>query len=502
MKLDEKLENIFNEYLSSPSEKILIEPFFDTNRIKYISDNITFEKGKPFILKKENIWNPELIHNKRGILLSNCYFQIRKLKNTYILLNRFQDDFKMIYGINKSVDRTYTVIWTSDDGLHFDSNNRYLLTEKHIDNHNTFINCEQCGEKKKIMLFRGRGYGLKRTDEEGFFKFDKTTGLKLEFFQPDLQTFSERNVLVSPNHMPKHKTWAGDQFDSLNSINYHSGKYFVHARVNRIDSCTSIQAHRNNKSQNKYFYRNRGVKLLIYDETFQYITTYKNHKESYCKYYLFHDFKSKEDLQEMNLVDIYVSNVTNYTNSLYNLANPVGLDATKYDWERNFFNIGLFFTPKKDQLNFFRLVKNKEVIAELKPKDYYFVNGMVESKEKTHYNFYIVKGNQIDCYQIQKDRIRCIQAKDDEGYVIMKAKANYKNLNINFETYEDGFVFCQLLEKNTTTVIGESVKMKGDFINYHVDFLPKKGGKSINLLFDYDLKIILKNSSLFSYTLT
>lgn len=504
MKLDEKLQNLFSEYISSPSEKIFIEPFFDTSRIINISDNITFEIGKPFIRKKENIWNPDLIHNEKGILLSNCYFQIRKINNTYILLNRFQNDFKARYGPNKNVDSTFTVVWTSNDGLYFDSNNRYLLTEKNVDNHNTFIACQQCGENKKIILFRGRGYGRKVTDENGFFRYDKTTGLKLEFFQPDLKTFSERNLLVSPEHMPKAKTWSGDQFDSLNSISYHSGKYFVHARMNRIDGCDSIKAQDVNKSKKcKYFHRNRGVRLLVYDETFQYISTYQNDKESYCKYYLFCEPKLKKDLQEINIVDIYVGNVTNYTNSLYNLASPIGLEATRVKEDRDFFNIGLFFTPKEDQLNFFSLIKNKEeVIPELKPKEYYFVNGMVESKEKTHYNFYIVKGNQIDCYQIQKDRLRCLKAKDDEGYVIMKSEGDYKNLNINFETYKDGFIFCQLLEKNTTTVIGESVKMKGDFINYHVDFLPKKGGKSINSLFDYDLKIILKNTCLFSYTLT
>ena len=84
------------------------------------------------------------------------------------------------------------------------------------------------------------------------------------------------------------------------------------------------------------------------------------------------------------------------------------------------------------------MIKNKEeVIPELKPKEYYFVNGMVESKEKTHYNFYIIKGNQIDCYQIQKDRLRCLKAKDDEGYVIMKSEGDYKNLNIevNFRCF-------------------------------------------------------------------
>ena len=94
MKLDGKLQNLFSEYISSPSEKIFIEPFFDTSRIINISDNITFEIGKPFIRKKENICNPDLINNEKGILLSNCYFQIRKINNTYILLNRFQNDFK------------------------------------------------------------------------------------------------------------------------------------------------------------------------------------------------------------------------------------------------------------------------------------------------------------------------------------------------------------------------------------------------------------------------
>ena len=89
--------------------------------------------------------------NEKGILLSNCYFQIRKINNTYILLNRFQNDFKPKYGPNKNVDSTSTVVWTSNDGLYFDSKNRYLLTEKNVDNHNTFIACQQCGENKKIM---------------------------------------------------------------------------------------------------------------------------------------------------------------------------------------------------------------------------------------------------------------------------------------------------------------------------------------------------------------
>lgn len=508
MILDPKLQNLFEDYLSASYNKSFIEPFFDDKRIIDKSPNIIFNKGKSFLCKKEDVWKPDKIHNKKGIHVSNCYFQIRKLNNCYLLINRYQSDFRLIHGPRTTSEKTSTIIWTSDDGLSFDSENRFIISDEDVDNHNTFFVCQQCEEGNKIMLFKGRGYGKKTTDSDRNFEFYKDTGLKLQFFQNEFKNFSSQTLVVEPSHMPKNKFWCGDLFDSLNSISYHNKKYFVHARVNRIDFLETAEAHSRNNRRKKntdYFYRNRAVKLLIYDENLHHTEIYSNHKETYCKYYDSYPYKNcKYVPNELNYVDVYIGNVFDYPNTTYNLATPTGLiyERRGNPKDRNFSNYGLFFTSKKEQLNFFRVKKNKENLPELKPEQYYFINGMVENKEKTHYNFYAVKEKkQIDCFEIQKDRFMCITSGNETGYVVMKAKTYFKTLNVNFETFEDGFIYCQLLDKESN-VVAQSVKMKGDFINYHVEFISKDEGMTLGFLYEYRLKIILNKACLFSYKLT
>jgi hypothetical protein len=510
MILDPKLQKLFKEYLSASHENTFIEPFFDDSRVLFKSENIEFKKGKSFVCKKEDVWKPDKIHNKKGINVSNCYFQIRKLNNCYLLINRYQSDFRLIHGLRSAVDKTSTIIWTSDDGLSFNSENRFIISDEHVDNHNTFFINQECPEEKenKIMLFKGRGYGIKKSDDEGKFKYYKDTGLKLQFFENELQNFSNQSLVVKPSHMPTNNFWSGDLFDSLNSINYFNKRYFVHARVNRINGLRTPDAHEANskrETDTDYFYRNRAVKLLVYDEKLTHTQIYSKHKASYCSFYKSYPYQNrKKPLTEINIVDIYVGNVFNYPDTTYNLSCPVGLCYKKGGdpEERKFFNIGLFFTSKKEQLKFYLMGGNKKVIPELEREQYYFINGMVENKENTHYNFYAVTKNQINCFEIPKDRFNCITAVNDRGYIIMKPKPTFKNLNINFETFEDdGFIYCQLMD-DEYNVVAECDKLKGDFMNYQVEFIPKNKRVSLGFIYEYKLKIVLNKACLFSYKLT
>ena len=140
-----------------------------------------------------------------------------------------------------------------------------------------------------------------------------------------------------------------------------------------------------------------------------------------------------------------------------------------------------------------------------KEQNYFFLNGMIENKEKTHYYFYIIEKEDdqiwkdacVNCYSIEKDRFRCLNCHESEGFVDIKINPNYKYLWINFETFDNGYIQCQFINENEE-IISESCKMKGNHINQLVYF----SSLEYTNLYEYTLRFRLNKANLYSYKLT
>ena len=469
--------NLCKDYVESPlSKKIHIEPFFDDKRIIKKSSNVTIEKGKDFVFEK-----------KIPVVDLTGYCSIHKMNNTFLLAYRIERNAHDIsfYGM------------TSADGLSFQSEEHFTIANKNRDNHDPYLLVQEVDDKKEVGVFRGRVY--RNSQKTGYHM---NTGLHYFKFTDNTFDFTSNpnSLLVTGEHTKPWPGTAGDQFDSLNTINYHEGLYYTHVRANSVDRFRSPDDLYNGCR------RNRGVQLVVFDKSRKRVCTGKN----ICRYW-----DSYEDDRKKEIVykDVYIGNVMKYENTEYNLSIPsimgfVGKKVVSGKPEVvKLFNLdGIYFTHKNSQLDFYRTRTTDAMFpaghVPSKEESCMSVCGMVESNDHTRYFMYLlhydvllnVNGRRIDCYSIEKDRFNCVSCMGDtEGSVEIRPPTGYETICLNFETFHDGYIFCQVLSSDGS-VISTSNKYSGNHIEQVVTF-----DTSVSDISNYTLRVCLFKAKLFSY---
>ena len=455
------IKDICNEFLNSPSSpNVFIEPFFDNENIIEKTSNVSMEIGKTFTLEKECVWKPPKgedcnIHN-------NGCFVINRINDKIILANR--------YSLDKYCDiSTLYICWTSKDGLTFDDT-KHTLLPYHRDNHDPYFHVHEDQENKFIGIFRGRAHYNRELKD-----FQENTGLHYHKFINNEFDLNVKPIIVGKdtNKNPK------DNFDSLNSINFHKDKFYSHVRINKVsewskDDCSWLG---NN-------FINRGVQLIIHDKFQQKI----EQGIQVCRYW----DSNKPNKKEIFEKDIYLPCVFNYKHTEYNLAIPNfcnhffhdSLITKKSVETKFFFPGGLFITKKNCQLHFHKIFDTNFIFNKEDNKLTHPVPGMIESNDHTKYFIYYliwftqtedkswddICNKRIECYSIEKDRFYCLSCNEDnEGFVKIKLKQNFKNMFINFETFENGYIICQLKDKDNNSIYTTN-KLIGNHLEYNTLF--------------------------------
>jgi hypothetical protein len=450
------IKKICNEFLnSSSSPKAFIEPFFDDENIIEKTNNVSIETGKTFILEKESVWKPS--EGQDCNTHNNMYFTINQINENTLLTCRYSND---TYANISSI-----VGWLSNDGLTFDNTIHEILPFDR-DNHDPYFHVHEDEKHKMIGIFRGRSYFKK------LGRHEDNTGLHYHKF-----VNNDFDLNIPPMILGRDtNSFPSDAFDSLNNINYYNDKFFSHIRINRIsdrskDDCPWLG---NN-------YLNRGVQVIIHDKLQKKI-------EKGIQVCRFWDLNKKEIFE----TDIYIPNVFNYNYTEYNFAIPTGLSICSLDGNAQgnyrarkiYYPIGLFITKKECQLNFLKIYNSNSIIKDKENQIVHFIPGMIESSDHKKYFIYYhvwftqtkeqnwddICNKRIDCYSIEKDRFHCLSCNDDrEGFVKIKLKSNFKSMFINFETFENGYIICELKDKDNN-IICTTNKVLGNHLDYNTLF--------------------------------
>ena len=454
------IKDICNKFLNSSSgPNIFIEPFFDNENIIEKTSNISMGIGKTFFLEKKSVWKaPE---GEDCNTHTNMFFTINKINENILLTSRYNTDHFGEYCMH--------VGWLSKDGLTFDSTKHEILPfDKN--NHDPYFHVHEDPENKFIGIGRGRAHWNRELKE-----FQDNTGLQYHKFINNDFDLNVKPIIVGKdtNKNPK------DNFDSLNTINFHKDKFYSHVRINKVsewskDDCSWLG---NN-------FINRGVQLVIHDKFQQKI----EQGIQVCRYW----DANKPNKKEIFEKDIYLPGVFNYKHTEYNFAIPTfcnhvvddSLITKKRVESKFFFPGGLFITKKNCQLHFHKIFDTNFIFNKEDNKISQFVPGMVESNDHTKYFIYYaiwftqtedkswedICNKRIECYSIEKDRFHCLSCNEDnEGFVKIKLKQNFKNMFINFETFENGYIICQLKDKDNN-IIYTTNKQTGNHLEYNTLF--------------------------------
>ena len=467
------IKDICNKFLNSSSgPNIFIEPFFDNENIIEKTSNISMGIGKIFFLEKKGVWIPP--EGEDCNTHTNTYFTINKINENILLTCR--------YSIDHFGNEAMHIGWLSKDGLTFDSTKHDLLPFDK-DNHNPYLHVHEDQENKFIGIFRGRSYFKK------LGRHDENTGLHYHKF-----VNNEFDLNVKPMILGKDtNSFPSDAFDTLNTINFYNDKYYSHVRINRVsqlskDICPWV-------GDNNV---NRGVQLVIHDK-------FQNKIEQgiqVCRYW---DFNKKQILER----DIYTPGVFNYNYTRFNLSIPSCLNMELPPGFKPFYPSGLFITKKDCQLDFHKILNTNSISNKEPNKISQFVPGMIESSDHKKYFIYHqvwytqtdketwddICNKRIDCYSIEKDRFRSLFCNNDcEGFVKIKLKSNFKNMFINFETFENGYIICELKDKDNN-IICTTNKLLGNHLDYNTLFDISKITNN-----DY-IQFTLYKTKLYSYKL-
>lgn len=492
--MDPDLKTVFKEFVNSPcGNNYFIEPFFEKASISEMSKGVTFKKGKNLYLKKKDVWvSPS---NERNT--DNYYFSIVKVNNTYVLAHRKP---------NTKGNDFHTQLFAgsiSKDGLTFGPDK--VIMPASIENHDPFLYAGQQDGKNVVAVFRGQSVhkwfveGSRKhycTDElisNGLAKMKDNeeyipgTGVNYTEFKngemdvKNTVTFvtHEEVLPVSPNQ---------NQFDTLNTVNYHNSKYYCHVRINYADMKNKL---------------NRQIGLVRLDKSKKLI---KDAKRQQCTLW-------KLDGTQLHETDIYIPVIFEYPHTSFNLSIPSGYIPSPVAR----YACGLYYTQKDNQLEFHELRTKNEFDQLLGEKNdtVVFVNGMVESVNQLEYYLYTytfsrrpnINGKpppgvqstgpiKVSCYAIEKDRFNCVcSTSDDEEYVQVTPPNGYTKLSINFETFDKGYIICELIDKNKNSV-ERTNKYVGNQLNTCVDFKT-----SVDDFSNYFIKFYLYKTNLYSYKL-
>ena len=465
MSINESVREVFDAYLKSPCEQpFYIEPFFDETNIMEKSDNITIGKGADIKLKKTSVWltsDPNLRY---------AYFSIHKMNDSFLLTSRHDNS---------------CTSWLSCDGLSFNITNKLGISPKpDFNNHNPYLHVQEEDGKKVIGLLRGRQVRV----ADGF---QRDTGVQYHPYSRGAIDYTSNVIVDNGTERPP----GGDSYDSLSTINYYNGLYYLHVRQNYTD--------RGSHGFVDPTVRNRTLRLALCDKSKKRIDNGVN----ICRWWDTY----RNDKKDIFIRDIYCGNVTNYNGTQFNLGFPIIADDKGLDKRGIHLNIilhstnGIFFTHKDSQCDFYQIRDGEEMICleGRSEPDQMGVCGMVENNEHTEYYLYtLIKGpgikqNKIHCFSIEKDRFNCISCLGEaEGYIIMKSPKEFGDLFINFETLQTGYIYCQLIGMNDNNVVYTTNKFTGNHLEHHVTF-----DTNTFTISDYRIKICLFKATLFSYKL-
>lgn len=103
--------------------------------------------------------------------------------------------------------------------------------------------------------------------------------------------------------------------------------------------------------------------------------------------------------------------------------------------------------------------------------------------------------NNIECYSLPLHRFHSIICKED-GFIKTKPiNLVNKNISVNFETFENGYIIVEIYNKENILIL-KSDKLSGNELNY----LIKWDLDNELVLDDYYIKFILNNANLYSFT--
>lgn len=399
------INHIFQDYINNyRKENIFIEPFFEDKIIVEKSNNIIIQEGKNFIMKKRKVFT--LTETFDGCL--NYYFSVYKMNTFYVLFYRAWDK------LNKSHNSCNFAYSISDTGLDFTKKGILLQNKLHAHNFYPYF------YNNKII-----GLGGTSLYTKGLDVFE----LRNNSFSITKNNIINKKIMLSTEWHPQ-----GNHFDSLNTINYHENKFYLHVRHNSL---------KNPSRQTQLFITKDLIQLS---------------KPKICCY------KDNKVIKK----PYYYGGVVEYTHTNYNLSIPTYFINSLHKYCDS-----LFFTKKNDQLNFTKI--NKLSLN----KNCSFVNGMVPNFKNNKYLIYVVNnyGNtnlHVDCFSIEKDRFRCISC-IGVGYCKIKISNRFNitdfinNFFINFESFQNGYINIQIINSNNK-VYYKSDNIKGNHIEYKIKF--------------------------------
>ena len=425
-------QNIVNDIISK--HKILydiIEPLLNEDIIIEKSENIIFDINKP-TFEKIVLQSDQPFEGE-----TNGYYTIIYVNNEYRLYYR-GNPYKNIKDIKDFTKITETIhpyenfcLAISDDGLNFN-------TKKSLFKNDFCHNFSPCYLKEKNCFIAVSGIHY---FNKGLFLFSSLDGL---IWKKEKKIIDINNLLPGWYHQ--------HHYDSLNCIIY------------------------NNKEDIYYIYYR-----------------HNNHKVRQVQYTKTRDFVNFSKTKLLPLIDntqIYAPNIFNYFNSNYLFSIPTIANANDPFIKNcnNLFISNDSITFKKIQSNLFD------------DRIKMMVNGIVPSKDNTKMYIYIhvnlrEVNNCIECYSYPIHRIHKIICKEN-GFIKTKLISLLnKNISINFETYEDGYIIVEIYDKKNNLIL-QSLKNNGNELNYKINW------EIDNLIIsdDYYIKFVLNNACLYSFT--
>jgi len=441
---------------------IYVEPFLYHNIIVEKSSNIIIEITKPKF-EKTVLQNTE---NHEGA--SNGYYKIINTNNKYLLYYRalahdcYVNSKTTHYLTEELVKYECFCLAESNDGLDFEKKNYNIINNNSINNnvlkhdlfcHNFF---PYYSIKESIFL----GISGTRMFNGGLYLFNSNNGIEWKQLRCILTENEILNDWCHSNH-----------FDTHNCIVY-----------NKLEDMYYIYVRHNNKDYRSIQYT-KSRDLIKFEK---------------CKEIIINDINGKiKNSNKSN--QIYSPGIFEYPNSNYILAIPsIGTQSVKYcNTMLISKNYNEWYTITNTLFN--NNINDDDINDDdINDDDIMNVNGIVISPNKDKFYIYInnntlLKNTCINCYSFPLNRINKINS-IGSGHIIIDFISLINNkLWINFETFNDGYIYLELIDKNDK-INNISNKAYGNENNFLVTW--ETDNNNINE--NFKIKFNLYNCNLYS----